>query len=62
MSLQGLLTLYQNSQAMSLLSAQKPETFLLSQEQQDKLPVEAREALEQVDQRASAALNPFLTR
>jgi transcription factor STE12 len=35
---------------MSLLSAQKPETFLLSQEQQDKLPPASREALEQVDQ------------
>jgi hypothetical protein len=36
---------------MSLLTGQKPETFLLSQEQQDKLPQAAREALEQVDQR-----------
>ena len=39
---------------MSLLTTQKPETFLLSQEQQDKLPIEAREALEQVDQCASS--------
>jgi hypothetical protein len=36
---------------MSLMLAQKPETFLLSQEQQDNLPPASREALEQVDQR-----------
>ena len=36
---------------MSLITTQKPETFLLSQEQQDKLPPASREALEQVDQR-----------
>jgi len=46
----SLLTLYQITNDMSILSAQKPETFLLSQEQQDKLPPAAREALEQVDQ------------
>ena len=33
------------------MTAQKPETFLLSQEQQNNLPPAAREALEQVDQR-----------
>jgi len=33
------------------MTAQKPETFLLSQEQQDNLPPASREALEQVDQR-----------
>jgi transcription factor STE12 len=32
------------------MTAQKPETFLLSQEQQDNLPPASREALEQVDQ------------
>jgi hypothetical protein len=45
---------------MSLLTGQKPETFLLSQEQQDKLPQAAREALEQVDQRTNI-LAPFHT-
>ena len=35
------------------MTTQKPETFLLSQEQQNNLPPAAREALEQVDQRMS---------
>jgi len=44
---------------MSLLAGQKPETFLLSQEQQDKLPQAAREALEQVDQRTTSPSSPI---
>jgi len=47
------LTLLSVNESMSLIVGQKPETFLLSQEQQDKLPPASREALEQVDQRIS---------
>jgi transcription factor STE12 len=43
---------------MSLITTQKPETFLLSQEQQDKLPPASREALEQVDQRMLIICSP----
>jgi len=51
MASQLTLTLNQiHDPQMSLINTQKPETFLLSQEQQDKLPPASREALEQVDQ------------
>ena len=51
MASQLVLTLNQiDDPQMSLINTQKPETFLLSQEQQDKLPPASREALEQVDQ------------
>ena len=35
----------------AIVSNTKPETFMLSQEQQDHLPYEAKQALEQVDDR-----------
>jgi hypothetical protein len=44
---------------MSLMTAQKPETFLLSQEQQDNLPPASREALEQVDQCTSVSFYAY---
>jgi transcription factor STE12 len=41
------------------MTAQKPETFLLSQEQQDNLPPASREALEQVDQCKSVSFYAY---